>query len=402
MGSQLNSRITCYALISCIEEDLRSIVRSYGQDLNITDLLPPDAREEALKRRRHDDRVNAFETDEADDFELLTYIDFLDLSKILHSKLSQHSAALGLDTKALSTCVDALGPTRNRVCHTRPLELEDVTRCLDTSDELLALSKSVFLSLGHTRTRLTQGLLHGLATQIPDYWTVGGVENNLPLPDFEETNFLGRIDEKRKVKKLLKGAIPIVTIVGEGGVGKTALALSCLYDLIDDATQPYDAILWISLKTASLTGDGVRAIREAICTAFGLHVYIANELGTPAASRLPVEDLVEEISEYISTYKALVAIDNLETIEGQNMYALCEAFSDNANGSKLLLTSRIGLGNYEYRFQLGELDRNTAVVLMRRFAGVLGVDAIGKQNKRVLANYCAALSLSGLFQRCSL
>ena len=78
------------------------------------------------------------------------------------------------------------------------------------------------------------------------------------------------------------------------------------------------------------------------------------------------------------------------------MYALCEAFSDNANGSKLLLTSRIGLGNYEYRFQLGELDRNTAVVLMRRFAGVLGVDAIGKQNKRVLANYCAALFLNPL------
>ena len=202
MDSQLNSRITCYALISCIEEDLRSIVRSSGQDLNITDLLPPDAREEALKRRRHDDRVNAFETDEADDFELLTYIDFLDLSKILHSKLSQHSAALGLDTKALSTCVDALGPTRNRVCHTRPLELEDVTRCLDTSDELLALSKSVFLSLGHTRKRLTQGLLHGLAAQIPAYWTVGGVENNLPLPDFDETNFLGRIDCFLKSAKL--------------------------------------------------------------------------------------------------------------------------------------------------------------------------------------------------------
>ena len=51
MGRQLNSRMTCYALISCIEEDLRSIVRSYGQDLSITDLLPHDVREEALKRR---------------------------------------------------------------------------------------------------------------------------------------------------------------------------------------------------------------------------------------------------------------------------------------------------------------------------------------------------------------
>ena len=396
MARQLNSRMTCYALISCIEEDLRSIIRGYGKDLDITDLLPLDVREEALKRRRHDDRVSAFATDEADDFELLTYIDFLDLSKILNSKLSQHTRVLGIDTKELSACVDALGPTRNRVCHTRPLELEDVTRCLDTSDKLLELSRNVFVSLGHTRKRLAQGLLHGLVEQIPTYWNVGGVENNLPLPDFEETSFLGRIDEKRKVKRLLKGAIPIVTIVGEGGVGKTALALSCLYDLMDDATIPYDAILWISLKTTSLTGDGVREIREAICTAFGLHVSIANEFGTPSASRLSVEDLVKEISEYITTYKALVAIDNLETIEGKNMYALCEAFSDNANGSKILLTSRIGLGNYEYRFQLGELDSNTAVALMRRFASVLGVGAISKQKKRVLANYCAALFLNPL------
>ena len=388
--------MACYALISCIEEDLRSIVRSYGKDLGITDLLPHDVREEALKRRRHDDRVNEYATDEADDFELLTYIDFLDLSKILNSKLSQHSQAVGLDTKALSTRIVALGPTRNRVCHTRPLEIEDVTRCVDTSDELLGLFKDVFVSLGHTRERIAQGLLHDLVEQIPLYWNAGDVENNLPLPDFEETSFLGRIDEKRKVKKLLKGANPIVTIVGEGGVGKTALALSCLYDLMDDATTPYDAILWISLKTTSLTGDGVRDIRDSISTAFGLHVAIAHEFGTPSASKLLVDDLVEEIAEYLSTYKTLIAIDNLETIESKHMYALCEAVSDITNGSKLLITSRIGLGNYEYRYQLGELDINTAVALIQRFASVLGVRAITQQNKRVLATYCTALFLNPL------
>ena len=391
MGRQLNSRMTCYALISCIEEDLRSIVRSYGQDLSITDLLPHDVREEALKRRRRDDRVNEYATDEADDFDLLTYIDFLDLSKILNSKLSQHSQSLGLDTKALSTRIVSLGPTRNRVCHTRPLEIEDVTRCLDTSDELLDLFRSVFVSLGHTRERMAQGSLHGLVEQIPRYWNVGDVENNLPLPDFEETSFLGRIDEKRKVKKLLKGAIPIVTIVGEGGVGKTALALSCLYDLMDDAATPYDAILWISLKTTSLTGDGVRAIRDSIGTAFELHVEMAHALGTPSASKLMVDDLVEEIAEYLSTYKTLIAIDNLETIEGKHMYALCEAVSDNSNGSKLLLTSRCGLGNYEYRYQLGDLDIDTAVALIQRFASLLEVSAITNQNKRVLATYCTVL-----------
>jgi LuxR family transcriptional regulator, glucitol operon activator len=46
----------------------------------------------------------------------------------------------------------------------------------------------------------------------------------------------------------------VLTVVGEGAIGKTALSVKCLYDLIDDAECPYEAVLWSSLKTEMLRG----------------------------------------------------------------------------------------------------------------------------------------------------
>lgn len=57
----------------------------------------------------------------------------------------------------------------------------------------------------------------------------------------------------------------MISIVGEGGVGKSALAIQCCYEILDmPETSKYDAIVWVSLKTKTLTASGIQDIRESI------------------------------------------------------------------------------------------------------------------------------------------
>jgi len=57
--------------------------------------------------------------------------------------------------------------------------------------------------------------------------------NNLPLPEYDETGLVGRSKEVADVFQLIKrGRESVITITGEGGIGKTALALEVAYNLV--------------------------------------------------------------------------------------------------------------------------------------------------------------------------
>lgn len=60
MAEFVATRNTCFALLSAIEDDFRSLIVATAEAIQqITDLLPTDVREIALKRRANDLRMDS-------------------------------------------------------------------------------------------------------------------------------------------------------------------------------------------------------------------------------------------------------------------------------------------------------------------------------------------------------
>lgn len=380
------TRLTCFAIISAIEDDLRAYIRTECVALNHTNILPADVRDSASRRWDLDNSSNT-SARAGSDVDLLPYIDFVDLAKILHGLRKQLN--LTADAAAIAKALEPLAPTRNRVCHTRPLEPGDLSLCLDSGGGLCGAAPGIFTSLSDALRRLSQDPRFVLGLQIPSFWSpVVSIPHNLPLPEFDDTGFLGRDNDRRQVLTLIKSHYPVVTIVGEGGVGKTALLVRCLYDLVDQVDAEYDLVVWTSLKTKTLTSFGLSEINDAIGTTIGLLGSLAGALATPKTGDLSEEELIDEIVSCLRQFRVLVAIDNLETISGDTLRSLLLRLP---KGSKILITSRVGLGEFETRYALGPFDRGTAAQLMRRSAATVGLTTLSQADDGLLRKYCERL-----------
>ena len=234
---------------------------------------------------------------------------------------------------------------------------------------------------------------------IPEFWNVDvrTAQNNLPLPDFDDTGFIGRHDDRKQVMHHLLSPHPIVTIVGEGGAGKTALALRCLYDLLErPARGPFDAIIWVSLKTKILTPQGVRDIQQAVTSGLGLVKTATAEIGTLESETHDLEALIERLRLDLADFHILLAIDNLETISWEPLRPL---LSEIPSGSKILITSRVGLGELEIRYPIRQLDAAAAAILARKYAKHLNLKDIFEAKEITLRSYCQRLHYNPLLIR---
>ena len=137
------------------------------------------------------------------------------------------------------------------------------------------------------------------------------------------------------------------------GLGKTALALKLAYDILDSDDMNFDCIVWASAKNATITAGEIKRIKGAVSDSLGMFSEIGKQL---AGSEEP--DPIAEIIEYLSNFRILLILDNLETIVDKKLYSF---FEELPIGSKVLTTSRIGLGEFERRLKLGPMDARESV-----------------------------------------
>lgn len=386
------ARNTMFALLMAIEKDLgNGVGRAFAGEG--TPLIP--AEEESALARWQRDR------DAAEPPKVWRHLwDYLMLGEKL-DVLVRHrvkvAESVGVDSSGLKNVhqeLTALIGVRNRVCHNRPPEPEDLPNTMDTTQRLLKEQRFPFDELALEFDRLNEKNTYPFTLSIPAFWIadVTTVHNNLPLPEWEETGYIGRDSDRRSLAKLILGSHPVINVTGEGGVGKTALITRSLYDLLDMTDQPYEAIVWTSLKADRLSASGVQAILGAMASEVDVLRAVVDRFGG-LDPEIATDDLFEQVRNVLSHVPTLLTIDNIETIDRD---ALRPLLVNIPSGSKVVLTSRIGIGEIEVRLPLQPMEPNDAVNLFRRTALLFGVEALYSRDTETLQKYCERLYFNPL------
>ena len=189
---------------------------------------------------------------------------------------------------------------------------------------------------------------------------------NLPELNCEEIEFVGRKEEIGTIKKLLlNNKFNIVSIVASGGYGKTAITLKVLHDLIADKKLPYELLIWVSFKTKQLDNTSFVEIENACTDIASINTFLFDFIGQNDG------DIKTELIKLSQSFKTLLVLDNLETIDTNEILPFLEEF---ISYGKILITTRVGLGTIERRYDLPPLNHNDVLEYTNGFLSYYNLD----------------------------
>lgn len=353
----INARLLMFAVCTSVEFDLKKFITG----ISIQKELNKELKEKAKSRNN---LLTSFTTD---NIQVLNELDMGDLIQIINSD----PFSFKLNHEKISTLNDYFSkiiPIRNRVMHTRPLEVGD--RSLLT--EVLENISSIMHWIDWKETIITREKIRNKPHEIfnqnfrKSHEYESNVYHNLPQPEFDDTGYIGRKKEIKEIIELLKDKKnQIITIVGNGGIGKTATAVKTLYDLIDDMDNNFEAIIWVSLKTKTLSQGEFKNIKESIKD---LESFFSK------VEKMVVKEentAKENIINFMKEFNTLLVLDNLETISTTEIMDFLKEIPEN---SKILITSRHGVGELERRFPLEGLDIKDAITYFRILSQHYGLE----------------------------
>jgi len=370
-----------YARIRAIESDLRGFVKQNLPDSFLeNESITSKAKERYVKAKKRSPREN---------LELVDYSDFGDPYQILLAKKDELRGDIRKELTKHKKKLDSILSIRNRVMHHRPLEAGDYF----TVEEFVQQVSDLW---PETKNSLKISISE-LDSIIPEIKTDNErVTHNLPPdPDFNETGFIGRDRDVRELKRLLYSHHQIITLFGEGGIGKTALMLKTAHDMRYDENCPFEWIIWLTCKTTVLTNEGIREIEGAIKNfkflAQGIDASLRN---VPEKTTLTesIESILQDAKEVKG--KSLLILDNLEDLQSQK--EVKDFLSRYKEFGTVAITSRIGLGEQDLPRRLDPMTERDAAKLLRDFAQLLRVDELYKLSPEKIREYVKKLSLNPL------
>ena len=386
-----------YTIYSRLEEALRGwvrelLLREYGDQW--PDYVPKGVWGKALERAQ-------LPREEIDDpADLLEEIDIPDLSEIVcyRGNFSKFVASEVFTQKELQDRIATLYKLRCQIAHVKRIFTAiDLDRLLDVAKAFLPILGGSGVELQETieciRTNPAKVVIHLPSNFLMDDALEIPYLHNLPPSDYDpDGGFVGRREDLRKVRSLVLGDLDrVITISGAGGVGKTALAHRFCVSLLQQRSFPFDAIVWISAKEEKLTLTGIEPIEptvrnyEEVLDSI-LEVYgWFDSLGRDLASKEEDVNLILNAGDK----GLLLVVDNLETIQDER---IIECIKNIPRPNKVLITSRMGLGEVERRYTLKELSRADAIALIRTVAREKGAEALVRLPDDVLYKYAQKMS----------
>ncbi|MBX3561364.1 MAG: cold shock domain-containing protein [Sphingomonas sp.] len=367
-------RVALFLLFDSIEQDLVRHIRALpSEQVTLTDV----EREKAGRRvlARMEPHGEATTTD------LLQGLDMAEKYDVLLRHKADMAQADRTYFSGIANAFKSIIPIRNSVMHARPLTIEEYSLGFSFAQSLLK-AKAYWPMLADNYNEFSKDPVSFTSKSIEflDDPEDTQVLHNLPTPEHDDTGFLPRPELERELRKRILGRHPVITILGEGGNGKTALALQTLYGLVNTNDHPFEAIIWVTAKSSMLTAEGVRKIGDDVVQALAI---------VDQASFLePGEgDSFDRLYRLLENNKILLVIDNLETIQGDEIKKIA---TDVPGESKLLITSRVPLGG-DLSVTVGELSDKDSIIYIRRLLDAYSVKSLKSRDDPGLLRYLKRL-----------
>jgi LuxR family glucitol operon transcriptional activator len=183
------TRLTLYSIISALEIDLRR---------HLTNLLIPTADpndsfgnelfERLFQRYQIENGGSSYFTSVC---ELVEYLDFKDVYAAINRNSDNEPKSEKIPILKFEDEFSKLTTIRNRVAHSRPLQIDDLPFTLDFVQKLISESGVIFTTVEETLKEIELNPGCVLSTKIPEP-PRDNTSHNLPVPDFDETGFVGR------------------------------------------------------------------------------------------------------------------------------------------------------------------------------------------------------------------
>ena len=362
--SSLDRKAMMYEMLLAIENDF---IENFAFKLTIED-LPKEIIQHSNKSNSSDPYLS-----------ILQGIDIQSYIQICNANIAKLGIKLE-EKKFLNGDLSKIIPIRNNVMHPRPLGAFDFYMVKGAFDQIDIMVPS--LSWNNVEIIRKKIIESPESLRLPPTYNKKSenIIENIPISvDFEDTNFVGRKEEIGAIKeKLNKNNVHILSIIGDGGIGKTAIAIKVLYDLLDDAKCKFNLILWVSLKTNELNNYEFKEINNAITSIADVYATLSEFVGNT-----DIQDTEEYLITLAKEFSMLLVLDNLETINTDDIKDFLDRFTEYG---KVLITSRIGLGEMEHRFKLGGMSEKDVLEYMNVLLELYGFESLlTEKQKREIA-----------------
>ncbi|MEQ1747863.1 MAG: tetratricopeptide repeat protein [Prosthecobacter sp.] len=181
-------------------------------------------------------------------------------------------------------------------------------------------------------------------------------------------HFHGREKELAQIRDALRpekrtwGAL----IAGPGGMGKTSLAVRAASVYSRDQ---FDPVIFVSIKDRALEDEGPRPVKVRFVSHYlGILDEIARALGRDDIPRSTPEDRARLILDALTGTRALLILDNLESLTPEDRERIVEFVSDLPGVCKAILTARRRIGRGINLIELDKLDEAAALATLADIA----------------------------------